>query len=103
QSNGWSRIVAEDEERRAKGPQFRQRQAIDDGRHRVFADAEMEISPTRRAGLEIPGPLKRQSGFVGRAEIGRSAQQPGDVLGEYVQYFPCGIAPRGAFRIGCVD
>ena len=71
-----------------KARNFGQREAIDDRGHRVFADAEMEISPAGGAGLEIPGPLKRQSGFVGRAEIGRSAQEPGDVLREGVEYPP---------------
>ena len=53
--NGRSGIVAEDEERRSEGPQLRKRQAVDDRRHRVLADAEMNIAAIRRAGFEFPG------------------------------------------------
>ena len=53
--NGRPCVVAEDEERRSKGTQLRERQAVDDRRHRVLADAEMNIAAFGRARLEFPG------------------------------------------------
>ena len=37
------RVVAEDEEGRAEGPQLRERHAVHRGRHRVLADAEVQV------------------------------------------------------------
>ena len=48
-------IVAEDEERRAEGAQFRQRQTVDDCRHRMLANAEMKIAASRSFGFEVSG------------------------------------------------
>ena len=48
-------IVAEDEERRAERPQFRQRQTVDDRRHRMLANAEMKIAASRSFGFEVSG------------------------------------------------
>src|SRR6266436_9002531 len=47
------RVVAEDEERRPERPQLRERHAVDRRRHRVLADAEMQILAARAPGLEV--------------------------------------------------
>ena len=65
QPNGRPCIVTEDEESGAEGPQFRQREPIDRGRHRVLADAEMQVPAARSARLEVSGALERQGGLVG--------------------------------------
>ncbi len=41
---GGPHVIAEDEEGRTVGAQIRQRHAVDDRAHGVFANAEMEIA-----------------------------------------------------------
>ena len=64
QADGWPHIVAEDEKRRTEGADFGQSQAVDDRRHAVLADAEVEVLASRSVGLEIAGTLELQGGFV---------------------------------------
>ena len=64
--NGGPRVVAEDEEGRAEGPELRERESVDDRRHRVLADAEMQVLSAGTVGLEISRTLERQRGLVRR-------------------------------------
>src|SRR5215471_16409266 len=66
----------------------------------MLADAEMQISAAGSARLEITCALKREQRLVGGAEIRRSTEQPGDVLGKNIEDLTGGIAPGDAFRIG---
>ena len=100
QPDGRPRIVAEDEEGRAEGPQLGQRQAVDDRRHGVLADAEMEIAAAGTAGLEVARAGELQRRLVRRAEVGRAAQEPGNVLGEHVQHLARGVAAGDALGVG---
>ena len=93
-------IVAEDEEGRAERPQLGQRHAVDDRRHGMLADAEMEIAAAGAAGLEVAGAGELQRRLVRRAEVGRAAEEPGNVLGQHVQHLARGVAAGDALGIG---
>src|SRR6516225_6090478 len=69
QANCSPAVVAEDEESRAKWPNLRQRQAVQDSSHRVLTDAEMEVSTGMVLGTKIAGTFKRKPCLAGRAEI----------------------------------
>ena len=69
-------VVAEDEERRAVRPDLREGQPVQDGAHRVFADAEVQILPSRAIRLEMAGAFIGQQRLVRWSEVGRSAQEP---------------------------
>ena len=99
-SNGRPRVIAEDKEGGAESPQFRQGESVDDGHHRMFAKAEVQISAAKGAGFEVPGSFELQRGFGGRGEIRRSAQQPRHVLREHVEHLARSLASRDALRIG---
>ena len=73
ESDGWSRIIAEDEEGRAKGPDLRQRKTVDDCRHGMLADAEMQIFATGAVRLKISGAFIGQKGLGGGP---KSAEPP---------------------------
>src|SRR6202022_762692 len=98
--NGRPRIVAEDEERGAEGAKFGQREAVDGGRHRMLADAEMQVPAAGSARLEVSGALEREQCLGGGAEIRRSPEKPGNVLGKNIEDLARGIATGDAFRVG---
>jgi hypothetical protein len=106
EADGGPRVVAEDEEGRAEGPELRQRHAVHGGRHGMLADAEMQVAPLRLAGLEIARAGEFQGRLVRGAEIGRAAEEPGNVLGQHVQHLTRGVAsgdPLGsALKLGQV-
>src|SRR3984957_14206223 len=70
QTNRRTRVIAEYEEPRAKRSQLGKREPVDDCRHRVHANVEVEDFSVRIAGLEISCPWIGKEGFVGRAEVG---------------------------------
>src|SRR5262245_33931200 len=72
----WSRVVAEDEEGRAEGPHFGQRESVHNRSHRVFANSEMQVLTTRAISLEISRAGKRQGGLVRWPEVRRAAEEP---------------------------
>ena len=94
------RVVAEDEEGRAKRPQLRQRQPVHDRAHRVLADAEVQIPAAGAGGLEISGACEGQRRLVRRTEVGRATQEPRDVLREDVQNLARGLPARQPLRVG---
>jgi hypothetical protein len=100
--DGGARVVAEDEERRAERPQLGQRQPVDDRRHGVLANAEMQVLPAGLPAWKSPAPGK-STGLVRRPEVGRAAQEPGDVLRQHVQHLARGVAPGDALGIGGKD
>src|SRR5579862_2847163 len=59
----------------------------------------MEISATRAVGLEISCGLEGQRGFVRRSKVGRTTDEPGDVLCEHVQDLPGGLPPGQSLGI----
>src|ERR1700704_1404896 len=59
----------------------------------------MQVPAARRARLEVSGPLERQGGLVGGAEIRRSAQQPRNVLRKHVEHFARRIPSGDALGI----
>ena len=99
QPDGRPRVVAEDEERRAKSPHLRQRQAVDDGRHPVLADAEMQVLAAPVPGLEAARALVRQGGLVRRPEVRRAPEEPRDALRDHVEHFAGGVSARDALGI----
>ena len=56
-------VVAEYQERRGVRPQVRQRHAVGNRPHGVFADAEMQIAAAVVLGTETPGAVERQIGL----------------------------------------
>ncbi len=95
-----SRVVAEDEEGRAKRAQFGQREAVHNGRHRVLADTEMQVLTVGAVRLEVSGSGERQSGLVRWPEIRRAAEEPRDVLGKHIQYLSRRVPPSDSLCIG---
>src|SRR5712691_12476636 len=63
----------------------------------------MQVPSSRTARLEVSGPLERQGGLIGRAEIRRSAHQPSDVLRKHVEHFARGIPSGDALGVGRKD
>ena len=78
-------IVAEDQEPGAEGPDLDQRHAVQDGPHRVLADAEVEIAAPVIAGLEVAGAVESQAGLGRRGQVGRASDQPGNILCDRVE------------------
>src|SRR5262249_25488146 len=60
----WPCIIAEDEEGRPESAELRQRESVDNGGHRMLADAEMQVFPCRVIGLEVSRALVRQRRLV---------------------------------------
>ena len=60
----------------------------------------MEVSPGVIIGLEIAGPLAFKQGIVRRRQIGRAAQQPGDVWRYLVEHFPRRCPAGHPLRVG---
>src|SRR5215470_16825109 len=94
QPDSRPRVVAEDEERRPEHAKLRERHTVDDRRHRVLADPEMQILAVRRLGLKVSRALVGQRGLVRWPEVCRSTQEPRDVLREHVEHF-AGRVPAG--------
>ena len=78
-------IVAEDEESRAVGSEFRQRHAVHDCAHGVLANAEMEVARVVMIGLEITRAVEGEPRFRRRIQISGAAHEPGMVLGDCVK------------------
>ena len=57
------------------------------------------MRPSGRAGFEFSGAVELQCRLVGRCEIGRAAQKPGDILGEHIQHLARRIASGNSLRI----
>ncbi len=51
----------------------------------VFANPEVEVAPGAAVVLEVAGPGEGEIGLGGRRQVGRSAEQPGDRLGQIVE------------------
>src|SRR5689334_25369586 len=88
ESDGRTRVVAEDEECRAERSKLRERKSIDDRCHRVLADTEVQVFPASIVALKVSGAIVRERRLVRRSEIGRTAEEPGYVLGQDVQHLP---------------
>ena len=101
QPQGRAHIIAEGQKGGAEGAQLRQDETIDDCAHRVFAYAEMHDAPAGIVRFERLGIIKRRLGR-GR-EVGRAADQPGNVFCDRVENLARRF-PRGdAFLIGRED
>src|SRR5207253_5392723 len=61
--------------------------------------SEMEILPAPAPGLEASRALVRQGRLVRRPEVGRAAEQPRDVLREYVEHLARSITAGDALGI----
>src|SRR5271168_4485091 len=96
-----TRIVAEDEIRRAEGPQLRYRKAVGNRGHGVLADAKMQIPPAWALCLEISRARKLERGPVRGPDIGRAAQKPRYVARYRVERCARRIAPGDSLWIRC--
>ena len=93
-------VIGEDEEGRAIGAQAAvQLDAVGDRRHRVFADAEVDVAP----GIVLRGEVGAlfHVRLIGRRQVGRAADQVGDAVGELVQHR--GARAAGRVRLGEVE
>ena len=80
QPDRGAHVVAEIEEGAAESPDLRNRHAIQGGAHTMFAHAEMQVASAVAARLEISGAIKLKPRPVGARQVGRAADQPGDIL-----------------------
>ncbi len=96
-------VVGEDEEARAEGSDLGERHAVDDGSHGELADAVVEVAAGVVVGLEVAGFRRGDAGFSGGVEIGRAADEPGDIFGDGVEDFAVGLAGSEAFFVGGED
>src|SRR5215510_2118267 len=99
----WPRVVAEDEEGRAESAELRQGEPVDNGGHRMLADAEMQVFPCRVIGLEVARALVRQRRLVRGAKIRGTPEEPGDGLRQHVQRLARRVPPRDPLGIGWKD
>src|SRR5262249_60076828 len=77
--------------------------AVPRRRHRMLGEAEGEVLPAVAAGLEVARALVLEERLVRRAEVGRAAHEPRDVLGEDVKNLARRVAPGHALRVGRED
>src|SRR5260370_39194807 len=82
--DGGSRIIGEDKKSCAKGTQLGKRHPVDNRAHGMLSNPVVQISAARIAGLEVAGPVESQRGFVRGRKISGTADEPGDILSEYV-------------------
>ena len=92
-------VVAEDQERRAVGAHLDEGHAVEDRGHRVFADAEVQITAAGRFRLEVAGAIERQPRLGRGRQVRGAAHQPRHILGEGIEDFAGGIARRHALRV----
>src|SRR4030095_4458815 len=95
-----ARVVAKDEEARAEGPPFGQGESVPNRSHRVFANSEMQVLATRAFSLKISGPRKLQSCLVRWSEVGRTADEPRNILCQHIQHLARSIPPGNALSVG---
>jgi hypothetical protein len=93
-------VVAEREERRAERAELREREAVQNGRHRVLPDAEMHVAPARRRPTEIAGAFERETSLGRRCEICGAADEPRYVARDRVLNFRGGFSTPEALRVG---
>ncbi len=99
QTHGRPHVIGEYKKRAAVGSQSADRQTVARGCHRVLADAKVKIAASILPCLEMPGNLGIDQRQVGGRQVGRTADQPGNMRGQPIQHF-AGTDPRGlAFRI----
>jgi hypothetical protein len=66
----------------------------------MLADAVVQVAPAVGAGLELARALELELGLVRRAQVGRTAQEPRDVLGQDVEHLVRRVASGDTFGIG---
>ena len=117
QPEGRPHVVREDQERRAvRQAAAVRRQPVDDGAHRVLANAEMKVAAgTAPAGdvgaFHVVGIRGRwievaqafQRGMRRRIEVGRAAEQRRQARRNRVHHLAAGDARRHALRVGRKD
>src|SRR5918992_3863663 len=79
ESDGGTRVIAEDEECRAKWAKLRERKSIDDRCHGMLADPEMQVFPRQVVTFKVSRAFICECGLVRRSQIGRTSEKPGYV------------------------
>src|ERR1700754_1991878 len=111
EADGWAHVVGEGEEGAAVGAGGAvQGDAVEDGAHCVFADAEVQ-------GAAVPVGVPHRGGGGGRAErvgsfhpggvalggVGRAAPQLGQHIGQGLEHLAGGLAGGDALGVGLPD
>src|SRR5580658_4738110 len=81
-------VVAEIKERRTERPDPGNYHPVYTRSHHMLANAEMEVAPRVAASLEVARSFKLQRSFVRSSQVGRAADQPGNILRQHVQHLP---------------
>ena len=99
QPHAGAHVIAEIEEGRSEGADAGERHAVHAGTHGVFANSEVQIASSIVAGLKVARAFEFERGFVRGGEVGRSSDEPRDILCKRVQHFAGTLACSHAFRI----
>ena len=90
-------VVGKDEEGRRVRSQARQRQAVDDSGHGVFANAEVQVASRVAAGQKLARTVEGQRRLIAGGQIGRTADHQGNVRGDRIEHLAAGVAGRIPF------
>src|SRR3984893_14008094 len=99
QPDRTSPVVAENQEPRPEGSQFRQRETVENRAHRVFTDPKVQIAARSTVGLKITRARERQSRLGGRSKVRGAADHPGKVRRDGIEDFCRGVASRYSLAI----
>src|SRR6266404_1502890 len=66
----------------------------------MLTDAEMEVLSARITSLEVSRAFIGKSSLIRRSEVGRTSEEPGNILSQNVERFAGSVSPRDPFRIG---
>ena len=69
----------------------------------MFAYAKVQVLAAGSGSLEVPGALVGERGLIGRPEVRRAAQEPGDILRKDVKHFARCVSTSNAFWVGGKD
>ena len=95
-----ARVVAEDEEPRPERAELRERHPVQDRRHRVLADPQMQVPARTVLGLEVAGALEGQPRLRRGRQVRRTPDQPRHASGDRVEHRAGRVAPGQPLLVG---
>ena len=100
QPNAGPHVIAEVKESRTERSNSRNRQPVHAGPHHVLTNSEVQIASRGSGGLKIARAFELERGLVRSRQIGRSANQPRNVLRQRIEHFTRTLAGRNTLGIG---